>query len=232
MHAHYGTFFYVDEGTYTYSVFVKSATAQRIALTLAIDSGMVNQYATDEVKNNMATIAEPAYTEITTTSDFEWIRYNFTFTVTTAGYIMPRCQCLENTNYYLYSCCHQLEAGSEMTLFEGYHSPWYIDDNGELTHTDFPEVPDKAFQLPLPKSAWRTDNQYENGYPFNMLMPEVPAVGAFANASNLTQVSIPQSVKYIGREAFRNTKLKNVRIASDCTYFDTSFPDGCIINFH
>jgi hypothetical protein len=80
--------------------------------------------------------------------------------------------------------------------------------------------------------VWRTDNQYENGYPFNMLMPEIPAVGAFANASNLTQVSIPQSVKYIGREAFRNTKLKNVRIASDCTYYSTSFPAGCVVNFY
>lgn len=137
-----------------------------------------------------------------------------------------------NKNTNLYVSAPQLETGSTMTLFEGYHNTWYIDDNGELSHTDFPDVPERAFQTPLPKSVWRVDNQYEDGYPFNMLMPEVPAVGAFANASELIQISIPQSVKYIGREAFKNTKLKNVRIASDCTYFDTSFPDGCIINFH
>ena len=229
--AQYGTFFYAEAGTYTYSVFVKSATAQRIALTLIIDNNMLNQYATTEVKNNMAVVAEPTNTEIVTTSDFEWIRYSFTFTVTTAGYIMPRCQCLENLTYYLYSCCHQVEVGTTATLYEGYHNTWYI-DNGELTHTSFPEVPDKPFRLPLPKSVWRIREHYNNTFPYNALMNDIGDVGAFANATNLQRVVIPQTVGYIGTEAFKNSQLTSVTIAQNCTYYDTSFPEDCTINHY
>lgn len=62
----------------------------------------------------------------------------------------------------------------------------------------------------------------------------VPAqnLGAFMNAHNLSVVLIPRSVKYIGATAFRGTRLTSVTIASDCTYFDTSFPEGCAVNFY
>jgi hypothetical protein len=229
--AQQGIFTYLEAGTYTISGFVKSSIVRTVTLSIGIDNTLVSQYASTEVKNNLATF-NTSGVSFDTTNDNEWHRYSGQVEVTKSGYTMPRYYPRTDDSNYVFFACLQLEAGTEMTLFEGYHSTWYINGNGELTHTDFPEVPDKAFQLPLSKSVWRTDNQYENGYPFNMLMPEVPAVGAFANASNLTQVSIPQSVKYIGREAFKNTKLKNVRIASDCTYFDTSFPEGCVVNFY
>lgn len=210
----------LDAGTYTFSVFVRTAI-QRTMHIYAIPSNT----STDGIF--------PASSgDITLSASSEWQRILFTFTLSVQRELWLRVEAKTDSSTKLYVSAPQLEVGSTMTLFEGYHNTWYIDENGELTHTDFPEVPERAFQAPLPKSVWRIDNQYEDGYPFNMLMPEVPAVGAFANASDLTQVSIPQSVKYIGREAFKNTKLKNVRIASDCTYFDTSFPDGCIINFY
>lgn len=57
-------------------------------------------------------------------------------------------------------------------------------------------------------------------------------IGAFANAIMLKKVSIPESVKRIGQYAFRNTALTSVTIASDCEYYPTSFPDGCVINFY
>ena len=56
--------------------------------------------------------------------------------------------------------------------------------------------------------------------------------GAFMNAVNLAYVSIPESVKYIGTKAFRYTALTKVKIASDCTYFPNSFPDGCHVEFY
>lgn len=210
----------LEAGTYTVSFFFKTLVARVISISLAAygesTEGIV-PYGTGPVNAQGSN---------------EWQRLSCTFTISERRNLNPRIENRTTESTKLYVSAPQLEVGSEMTLFEGYHSTWYIDDSGELTHTSFPEVPERAFQEPLPKSVWRTDNQYENGYPFNMLMPEIPDVGAFANAVNLKQINIPPSVKYIGSEAFKNTKLKNVRIASDCTYFDTSFPDGCTINFY
>lgn len=61
---------------------------------------------------------------------------------------------------------------------------------------------------------------------------EIIKLGAFCNDSSLSIVSIPRSVKKIGRFAFRNTSLTSVMIAQDCEYYPTSFPDGCTINFY
>lgn len=64
-------------------------------------------------------------------------------------------------------------------------------------------------------------------------LPEkVDELGAFANAENLVEISIPPSVKKIGRYSFMNTSLTSVRIANDCVYYPTSFPQGCIIHFY
>lgn len=56
--------------------------------------------------------------------------------------------------------------------------------------------------------------------------------GAFYNAVNLTEVQIPETVKSIGRFSFANTKLKKVKIASDCEFYDTSFPRDCEIEYY
>lgn len=61
---------------------------------------------------------------------------------------------------------------------------------------------------------------------------ETDLLGVFANAKDLQEVSIPRSVKKIGRYSFANTQLKSVTIAKDCKYYNTSFPKGCKINFY
>lgn len=55
--------------------------------------------------------------------------------------------------------------------------------------------------------------------------------GAFRD-SDISSVVIPKSCKKIHPYAFYNTKLTEVTIARDCEYDETSFPDGCIINFY
>jgi hypothetical protein len=57
-------------------------------------------------------------------------------------------------------------------------------------------------------------------------------LGAFANDTSLAKVVIPKSVKLIGDNAFRNTRLSSVKISSDCVYSQESFPDGCKIGFY
>lgn len=108
---------------------------------------------------------------------------------------------------------------------------WIIQNN-ELTNTDFVSLPDRPFHGDSPYTFWRIDPNANEGMPYVGLMIERPLLGAFANARELKQVSIPKSVKYIGREAFANTKLTSVTIASDCIYYDTSFPKGCVVNFY
>lgn len=56
--------------------------------------------------------------------------------------------------------------------------------------------------------------------------------GAFENAQNLEAVRIPRTVKRIGRSSFAGTNLKKVKISSDCIYYSTSFPAGCVIEFY
>lgn len=177
----------LEAGTYTFSVFVKSGVSRTVHIYALPNGGSPDG------------ISPASSGDIVLSASADWQRLSFTFTLSTQKELWLRVEAKTDENTKLYVSAPQLEAGSEMTLFEGYHSTWYIDEDSGLTHTGFSEI---------------------------------PAVGAFANASELTQISIPQSVKYIGREAFRNTKLKNVRIASDCTYFDTSFPDGCNIAFY
>lgn len=71
----------------------------------------------------------------------------------------------------------------------------------------------------------------ENEYPRYKYLNTIN-IGAFANATSLRYVRIPESVKKIGKYAFSNTALTSVTIARDCEYYPTSFPDGCVVNFY
>ncbi len=80
-------------------------------------------------------------------------------------------------------------------------------------------------QIPKPDDNWvigsdglKTKNMADTIY-----------LGACANNIQLYSVTIPKSVKRIGRYAFYNTLINHVIIASDCTYYPTSFPEGTVI---
>ncbi len=92
-------------------------------------------------------------------------------------------------------------------------------------------LPDPTFPR-TPRYLWHVSEFANNGNPYNgfMLIPE--PTGAFRNAAKLEKVYIPESVKFIGAEAFRFTALKTVRIAADCEYSETSFPEGCELEFY
>lgn len=106
-----------------------------------------------------------------------------------------------------------------------------IGANGYPVPIAAPEPAEYAMQAPYPDSVWHIDPQYNDGYPFNRLMPSasIPtSYGAFEN-SDLERVKVPISVKAIGSYAFAGTKLRHVRIAADATISDTSVPEGCIV---
>ncbi|MDE6502043.1 MAG: leucine-rich repeat domain-containing protein [Ruminococcus sp.] len=107
---------------------------------------------------------------------------------------------------------------------------WTVDGDG-LTHELYPEIPENSINKPYPKALWRIDNSVSD-LPYHELLPiEIPA-GAFMGVKTLEYVRIPETVRKIGRYAFADTALKKVRISPDCEYFDTSFPENCIIEFY
>lgn len=105
------------------------------------------------------------------------------------------------------------------------YNSWSVSET-EIQNILVPTLPDLFDSLP--DALWRT----EDNNLFNKLMPQNTYLGAFANATQLRRISIPKSCKKIGRYSFRNTKLTSVTIASDCVYYDTSFPAGCVVNFY
>lgn len=107
--------------------------------------------------------------------------------------------------------------------------PWTMGDDGIPTNDRFIDPVDKSITKPYPQGMWRVT---DTGILTQELLTEKIDFGAFSNAHNLRQVSIPKSCKKIGRYAFRNTQLSSVTIASDCDYYSTSFPDGCVVNFY
>lgn len=107
---------------------------------------------------------------------------------------------------------------------------WYMGEDGFPTTDYFPELPENAANSPFPAMMWRIDPKMNGGFPFHGLLPDVPRQsGAFENASRLSRVIIPESVKTIGDSAFQGTALTVVRVAADCTFGEGSFPENCRI---
>lgn len=179
---------------------------------------------------------------VTVLSDYQWSfvagnNNNFSRLDESFGY-KPSGQVIDTSAYsWINSLRIELHSSSlsppqSATIELICENAWYMSEDGYPRYSLFPELPSSAMTKPYPKALWRIGHQINSDYPYHELLPEVPLLGAFANATNLRTVRIPETVKTIGRYAFRNTQLTSVTIASDCEYYDTSFPDGCIINFY
>ena len=110
---------------------------------------------------------------------------------------------------------------------------WNINSDNFLTlnseyWSPFPE-PIEYLTPPYPATMWymTEDNEIEND-----LLPDRLYLGAFCECTTLSEMKIPQSVKSIGERAFYDTNLIEVTIARDCTFYPTSFPVGCQINYY
>lgn len=99
------------------------------------------------------------------------------------------------------------------------------------THELYPEVPEKAVTKPYPKALWRIDVKVSD-LPYHELMPIEILAGAFMGAENLEYARIPETVRKIGRYAFSDTALQKIRISPECEYYETSFPEDCVVEFY
>lgn len=135
-------------------------------------------------------------------------------------------------------------------------SDWYIID-GDWKHDDLPDSLSGEYVSPYPSIFWMWEDDYKseaiptalsssvqtqpvseivwvitNGDFATANTPAPVVRGAFANCTLLETAHIPESVKSIGEYSFRNTALESVKIASDCTYSVTSFPENCEIEYY
>ncbi|MDE6673016.1 MAG: leucine-rich repeat domain-containing protein [Ruminococcus sp.] len=105
-------------------------------------------------------------------------------------------------------------------------------NNGYPYIQDMPEFSSVTLKKPYPHGIMVCMGEDVNdGYPG---IPELDIyiAGAFMNAVNLEYVRIPETVRQIGKYAFRNTALQKVKISSECDYYKTSFPENCVIEFY
>lgn len=106
---------------------------------------------------------------------------------------------------------------------------WSKNSQGKLTLPQIhAEVPPNT-NTPMP-TEWHLDESGKLTMP--VLREVVNDLGAFNKCQRLKEVIIPESVNSIGKKSFRETSLKSVEIASDCTYYETSFPSDCRIYFY
>lgn len=101
-----------------------------------------------------------------------------------------------------------------------------------LLTEDMPDEVPALYESGCPDILWRVDGVTNNGMIYSPLIPNMIAVGAFKDVSTLRRVVIPNSCKRIGLVSFSGTNIREAIIASDCSYSQTSFPEGCVVNFY
>lgn len=100
-----------------------------------------------------------------------------------------------------------------------------------ISNNEYPYMPGltdmvKIFEEPYPESVFIQGEEETPRYAHL----DIVNSGAFMKTHFLSKIVIPSSVTYIGEYAFRESSIGQVDIPATCTYFPTSFPEGCYIN--
>lgn len=116
----------------------------------------------------------------------------------------------------------------------------YTAENGVLYNGTFAEIvyypynkTDTSFIAPPNTTSVDIyafySNQYLEYVDFNSALIQIGGA-AFENCTNLEKVNLPDTIKQIGKNAFSGTNLQNKFIFQEgIEYYDSSFPEGCII---
>lgn len=104
--------------------------------------------------------------------------------------------------------------------------------NDELRTIDMPDNTPVLYASDYPDMLWRTDGFTNNGMIYSPLIPGMVLSGAFKDVVTLEQITIPRSCQRIGPVAFAGTSLRKVMISAECEYSETSFPEGCEVEFY
>lgn len=133
-----------------------------------------------------------------------------------------------------YPCIEELDEIPGILLKSPYFAGVFLQNNDKNSGYPFikdsNEIPDVKMLFPYPHGFMICSSDVNDGY------PHVPQLynfaGAFENVQTLENIRIPPTVKKIGKKSFAGTSLKKVKISADCTYYATSFPTDCTIEFY
>lgn len=110
---------------------------------------------------------------------------------------------------------------------------WRIDSStGMISSPLIVDNEIRLFEFDCPDMLWRTDGFTNNGMIYSPLIPGMVLSGAFKDVISLEQITIPRSCQRIGPVAFAGTSLRKVMISAECEYSETSFPEGCEVEFY
>lgn len=109
---------------------------------------------------------------------------------------------------------------------------WYCDFDLNRLNLGLVAVPidSDLLEYPYPASFWYCD-LVENRDNNSVLPKEVP-LGAFIGCDNLQEVKIARSLQTLGKWSFIETDLTSVTIPQNCTFFNTTFPEDCVIHYY
>lgn len=97
---------------------------------------------------------------------------------------------------------------------------FYVDNYYPMFHHwELSHIPDS----PLPVGVFVTEHKYPK-----FLDWELSTLGAF-NASSVELIETPRSLRTIGKYSFKDTPLPTITLPTSCTYYVTSFPEGCVV---
>lgn len=122
-----------------------------------------------------------------------------------------------------------------------YHSPaldtpyplafWFVNQDGDdVMHDGELTYHSPALDIPYPYIFWFVNQDGDDLLHYALY--DYEHMGACYRCTNLTNMTIPKSVKNIGPNMATNSQLTSVTIASDCEYESTSFPVNCTVNFY
>lgn len=69
------------------------------------------------------------------------------------------------------------------------------------------------------------------GYPAALGIVYEP-LGAFMNCTSLLEINIPETVYQFGSHSFFNSGLESVTISPDAMFYNTTFPEDCVISYY
>lgn len=133
---------------------------------------------------------------------------------------------------------HGYPINREMSVldYEAFNPPyppffWTVNPNENNGYVNIRSVTDEETKMisePVPPFFWTVNPNENHGYVGICHIPN-KMMGAFAN-STLQAVEVTPNLSAIGEYAFEESHISEITISDECSYYDTSFPEGCDVN--
>ena len=111
---------------------------------------------------------------------------------------------------------------------------WYINESindGYPYNSECDAAGKVELIAPVPKWTWQINPLINDGYPYLKPIQDITK-GAFYGCCNLETAVIPETVRFIGNNAFLGTSVSEITVSEKCIISDTALPDSCIVKYY